>query len=289
MSLFFSDLPRYAFLQYAVLAAVLASIAGGIVGTYVVVRRRTYIVGAISHSLLGGMGVARYLQTVHGVSWLTPLVGAGITAVLVAVLIALVTTYGGQREDTILSAVWAVGMAVGISFISATPGYNEDLMSYLFGNILMVARQDLVLMLILDVVIVLITVLFYDRFLAMSFHEETARLRGIAVGVYSVLLLVLSALTIVLLVQIVGIVMVIALLALPAAAASQLARRLWVVILLSIGLSLGFTLGGLALSYGPNLPAGATIIELAGGAYLLVILGKAAVRKFRRQAMESSP
>jgi zinc transport system permease protein len=285
MSLFLTDLPNYAFLQYAVLAAILASVAGGIVGTYVVVRRRTYIVGAISHSLLGGMSIARYFHTVHGVSWATPLAGATITAVLVAVIIALVTTYGGQREDTILSAIWAVGMAVGVSFISITPGYSEDLMSYLFGNILMVAKQDLVLMLILNSVIVVMVVLFYDRFLAISFHEESARLRGISVGLYSVILLLLTALTIVLLVQVVGIVMVIALLALPAATALQLARRLWQVILLAVGLSLLFTLGGLVCSYGPNLPAGATIIELAGGVYLLVMIGKIVVRRYRRAGL----
>jgi zinc transport system permease protein len=288
MRQFLTDLPNYIFLQYAVAAAVLASIASGIVGSYVVVRRRTYIVGAISHSLLGGMGLSRYLNTVHGMTWLTPLVGATITAVLVAVVIALLTTYSKQREDTILSAIWAVGMAVGVSFIAATPGYNEDLMSYLFGNILMVARNDLILMVILNGVIVVVTVLFYDRFLTMSFHEEIARLRGIPVGLYSVILLVLTALTIVLLVQVVGIVMVIALLALPAATASQLVRRLWLVILLAVGLSLIFTLGGLVVSYRPDLPAGATIIELAGAAYLLVTGAKAVTRRMRREKVSRS-
>ena len=279
---FLEHLGRYPFLQYAVAAGALASVASGIVGTYVVTRRRTYIAGAISHCVLGGMGAARYLQLRHGVAWLSPLVGATLAALAAALIIALVTLYGRQREDTVLSAVWAVGMAVGISFIAATPGYNEDLMSYLFGNILMVGRRDLWLMGGLNVAVVSVTVLFYNRFLVISFHEELACMRGISVPFYSTLLLVLTALTVVLLVQVVGIVMVIALLTLPAATASHLVQRLPYVMVTAIVLSMLFTVGGIAISYGPELPAGATIVELAGGTYLLVLFGRGVWRKLRR-------
>jgi len=281
MSLFLEHLSTYPFLQYAVVASVLASVACGIVGSFVVVRRRTYIAGAVSHCVLGGMGAARYMQTVHAVAWLTPMLGATVAALAVAALVGFITVGGGQREDTALSAVWAVGMAIGVSFIMATPGYNEDLMSYLFGNILMVARRDLWLMLALDVVIVAVVALFYNRFLVICFHEELARLKGIHVGLFSLVLLVLTALTVVLLVQIVGIVLVIALLALPAATAALLVRRLWQVMLVSILLSLFFTLGGLTLSYAPDLPAGATIVELAGATYALVLIGKTVWKRVR--------
>lgn len=282
MQEFFEHFGRYPFLQSAVAAGALASVASGIVGTYVVTRRRTYIAGAISHCVLGGMGAARYLQLKHGVTWLTPLAGATLAALAAALIIAVVTLYGKQREDTVLSAVWAVGMAVGVSFIAATPGYNEDLMSYLFGNILMVGRRDLWLMVGLDVAVVSVTLLFYNRFLVMSFHEELACMRGISVPLYSVLLLVLTALTVVLLVQVVGIVMVIALLTLPAATASHLVRRLPYVMVTAIVLSMLFTIGGIAISYGPELPAGATIVELAGGTYLFVLLGRGVWRRARR-------
>ena len=157
---FAAHVNQYVFLQYALAASLLASVACGIVGSYVVVRRRTYIAGAISHCLLGGMGAARYLQTVHGVQWLTPLLGATLAALIAAALISIITHYGRQREDTVLSAVWAIGMAIGISFISCTPGYNEDLMSYLFGNILMLARSDLWLMALLNLVVLVAAVLF---------------------------------------------------------------------------------------------------------------------------------
>ena len=162
----------------------MASVACGVVGSFVVVRRTTYVAGAISHCVLGGMGAARYLQRVHGVEWLSPLLGATIAALIAALIIAAVSISGRHREDTVLSAIWAIGMAAGISFITATPGYYEDLMSYLFGNILMIGSSDLWQMALLDVVIVVLILLFYDKFLVISFQPELARLRGIRVALY---------------------------------------------------------------------------------------------------------
>ncbi len=281
MSLFWEHLFKHAFLQYALLGALLASVACGIVGSFVVVRRTTYVAGAIAHCVLGGMGAARYMQRVHGVEWATPLLGATVAAVLAAFVIAAVTLSGRQREDTVLSAVWAIGMAVGISFITATPGYYEDLMSYLFGNILMVGMADLWHMAILDAVVIVMMLLFYDKFLVISFQPELARLRGIRVGAYHTLLLVSTSFTVVLLTQVVGLVMVIALLTLPAATALQFAGRLWSAMTLASALCLLFTVGGIAISYGPELPAGATVIQLAGAAYLLALFGKWMYRRIR--------
>jgi zinc transport system permease protein len=280
MSLFWAHLFEYSFLQYAILGGLLASLACGIVGSFVVVRRATYVAGAIAHCVLAGMGAARYLQRVHGVEWMSPLFGATVAAVVAALIISAVTLSGRQREDTVLSAVWAIGMALGITFITATPGYYEDLMSYLFGNILMIGVSDLQQMAVLDAVIVVLLLLFYNKFLVISYQPELARLRGIRVGLYHTLLLVLISLTVVLLTQVVGLVMVIALLTLPAATALHFAQRLWVAMLVATVLCFLFTVSGIALSYGPELPAGATVIEVAGAAYLMAIVGKWAWRKF---------
>jgi len=249
-------------------------VACGVIGSFVVARRTTYVAGAIAHSVLGGMGAAHYFHRVHGVEWMTPLLGATIAAVLAALIIAAVTSSGRQREDTVLSAIWAIGMAVGISFITATPGYYEDLMSYLFGNILMVGGSDLMHMALLDVVIVTLMLLYYDKFLIISFQPELARLRGIRVGVYHTLLLVLISLTVVLLTQVVGLVMVIALLTLPAATALLFTRRLYSAMLAASALCLLFIVIGIAMSYGPELPAGATVIQVAGATFLLAVAGK---------------
>lgn len=273
MSEFLIDIQQQTFLQYALLTGVLASIACGIIGSYVVTRRITYIAGAIAHSVLGGMGAARYLETVQGWTFLEPIHGAVAAAILSAVIIGFVSLHAKEREDTVIGAVWAIGMALGVLFIFKTPGYNEDLMSYLFGNILMVSAKDLWLIAGLDLLIVVVGLLFYNQLLAVCFDEEFARIRGIHVEFYYLLLLCLTALTVVLLVTVVGIVMVIALLTLPVAVAGHFSKRLWHMMALSTLFTVIFTTLGLTFSYGPDLPAGATTILLAGAVYLVVALG----------------
>ena len=278
MSEFLDAAANYAFVQYALLAGVLAGVACGIVGTYVVVRRITYLAGGISHCVLGGIGAALYFQRVHGWHWLTPLIGAIIAALAAAMIIGLVSLRAKQREDTVIGALWAVGMAVGVLFIARTPGYSQDLMSYLFGNILMVTPGDLWLMAALDALVVVLGLAFYNQFLAVCFDEEFARVRGMRVDFYYLLLLGLTALTVVLLVTVVGIILVIALLTLPVAVAGHFARRLWQMMALATVFSILFTTVGLAISYKPDLPAGATIIVLAGGVYLVVVVLSRLVR-----------
>lgn len=263
--------PDVPFLRYALLAGLLASVSFGIIGTYVVVRRITYLAGAIAHCVLGGIGAALYFRETAGCQWCHPLYGATIAALAAAIIIGLINLYAKEREDTAIGALWAIGMAVGLLFLAKTPGY-VDPMSYLFGNILLIARSDLWLIGLLDAIVAGAGVFFYHKFLAVCFDEEFARLRGVPVGTYYLLLLCLTALTVVLLVSIVGIVMVIALLTLPAAIAGQITRRLWQMMLLSIVLCTVFIAGGLAVSYPYDLPSGPTIIVLAGAAYLVSTL-----------------
>jgi len=283
MSGFFQALVEHGFLQRAMLAGLMASLACGMVGTYVVSRRITYIAASVAHCVLGGMGAARYCQTVHGCAWFTPLLGALAASLVAAVTIGLISLRAREREDTVIGALWAIGMAAGVLFISRTPGYNEDLMSYLFGNILVVSSLDLWLLLGLDLVVTLTALLFYRQLQAVCFDEEFSRLRGLNVEGYYLLLLCLTALTVVLLVSVVGIVMVIALLTLPAAIAGFFSRSLWQMMLLASAICAALTTSGLALSYGPDLPAGATIIILSGAAYLVAAGGRTL---FKRSASQ---
>ncbi len=264
--------PQNELLQCALLAGLLASVACGVIGTYVVTRRITYIAGGIAHCVLGGMGAARYAQTVLGWDWADPLLGAVVAALAAAAIIGVISLRAKEREDTVIGAVWAIGMAVGILFIARTPGYNTDLMSYLFGNITLVSTSNLRLLAGLDIVVVAAGLAFYNQFQAACFDEEFARLRGLRVEAYYLALLCLTALTVVLLVYVVGIVMVIALLTLPAAIAGRMVGRMWQVMLLATMLCMVFTTGGLAASYGPELPAGATTIALAGAAYVALLV-----------------
>ena len=281
MSAFLAALATQSFLQHALAAGVLASIACGIVGSYVVVKRIGYLAGGVAHTVLGGMGVAYFLGK-------SPIGGALVAALLAAAIIGWVNLRLRQHEDTIIGALWAVGMAIGVLFISRTPGYNVDLMSYLFGNILMVPREDLLLMAGLDAVIVALVVLFRKQFLAVCFDEEFARLRGVPVGLFYLLLLWMVALTVVILIQVVGLILVLALLTLPAAIAGQYTRTLAAMMLLATLLGMIFTGAGLALSYEPDLPAGATIILLAGVAYLFSALGRGFWLVLRRRRNKDS-
>lgn len=259
--------PDIAFLRYALTAGLLAGIAFGIIGSYVVVKRISYLAGAIAHCVLGGIGAALYLQQVHGLAWADPMLGALFAALAAALIIGLVSIYASEREDTVISALWVLGMAVGILLIAKTPGYTDP-MSYLFGNILMITPADVWIVLILDGIIVTLSILFYNRLQAVCFDEEFARLRGLNSRLLYLLLLGLTALTIVLLVRIVGIIMVVALLSLPAAIAGQFCGRLWQMMLVAAVLSMACIAAGLCLSYSLDLPSGATIVLLAGSAYL---------------------
>lgn len=268
---FLHSLLSFPFLQHALLAGILASVGAGVVGSLVVVRRTASVAGAIAHCVLGGLGAARYLQVVHHVSWADPMGGAVIAALLAAVIIST-SSRGGEREDTVIAAIWAIGMATGLLFIAATPGYSQDLMSYLFGNILLVRSADLWLMGGLDIIVLSAAILFFPELQALCFDEEYAQLRGLPVQRLTLMLHIMTALTVVLLVSVVGIVLVLALLTLPVAIAGRFGGTLKSMMVLGTFLSMVFTSAGLALSFAPDLPAGATTILLAGFVYLLVRL-----------------
>lgn len=265
MSSFLEAVATQSFMQNALVGGILASVACGAIGSYVVVKRIGYLAGGIAHSVLGGMGIAYYLGR-------SPIEGALVSALVFAIILGWVSLRMQQQEDTIIGALWAGGMAVGILFISQTPGYNVDLMSFLFGNILMIASEDLYWIAGLDALILVIVFLFYKQFISVSFDEEFARLRGIPVERFYLLFLSLVALTVVILIQIVGLILVIALLTLPAAIAGLYVRSLNLMMVLATLFGMVFTTGGLALSYQPDLPPGPTIILLAGAFYLLSLV-----------------
>ncbi len=263
--------PGMSFFRYAFLTGILASVAFGIIGTYVVVQRISSIAGAISHCVLGGVGAGLYCQQVLSISWCTPTLGAIIAAVAAACILSFISLKSEQREDTVIGALWGIGMAIGLLFIAKTPGYNDP-MSYLFGNILLITEADFHLVVVLDLIIVAMVTLFYNRFLLLCFDEEYGRLRGVNSSIYYLLLLLLIALTIVLLIRIVGIVMVIALLTLPPAISGNFVRSIMQMMIVSIALCMFFIAGGLGLSYQLDLPSGPVIIVLAGICYLLCLL-----------------
>jgi len=252
---------QYEFMRNALIAGLLAAVACGIVGVYVVVKRIVFISGGIAHASFGGIGLGYLI----GIS---PVLGAMFFALASALGMGLVTRRTRLPEDTAIGILWAVGMALGIVFIGLSPGYAPDLFSYLFGNILTVPFSDLILMLILDAVIVGIVVALYKEFLALSFDEEFGTVVGVPIEALYLLLLCMIALTVVVLIRVVGIILVIALLTIPAALAKQFTYDLRKMMLLAILFGAIFTFGGLWLSFELDIASGATIILLSGAALL---------------------
>jgi len=257
------DIFGYEFMRNAVLAGLLASVACGVIGAYVVSKRIVFISGGIAHASFGGIGLG-YLA---GIS---PVLGATLFSLLSAVSMGLITRRSRLPEDTAIGILWAMGMALGIIFIGLTPGYAPDLFSYLFGNILTVPASDLFLMLGLDAFIITVVFLLFKEFLAISFDEEYSLVSGIPVEVLYITMLCLIALTIVVLIRVVGIILVIALLTIPASLARQFTHHMGWMMLLAVVFSIIFTFTGLWLSYILDLASGATIILTSGLTFTLV-------------------
>ncbi len=278
---FINALLQHSFLQTALLAGVLASLGCGVMGSYVVVKRIGYMAGGISHSVLGGMGAALFFG-------FSPTLGALLAAIGAALAIGWVKLRLRAQEDTLIGALWAIGMSVGILFISRTPGYSTDLMSYLFGNILLVSVDQLWEMAVLDAFMITLVLAFYRQFLAISFDEEFARLRGVPVTFFYLLFLCLVAITVVMLVQVVGLVLVIALLTLPAAIAGHYIHTMGRMMMLASVLGALFTSAGIALSWQLDMPAGAIIILLSGVCYLLsAVISEAYGQRQAMRAVDS--
>lgn len=271
---FFEALRTNPLLLSAVIAGLAASIVSGIIGSYVVVKRIVFISGSISHSVLGGIGFALWLERSRGIDWITPIYGALIAAILSAWIIGWVHLYYRQREDSVIAALWSIGMAIGVLFISQTPGFNVELTNFLVGNILWVAPSDLYILYALDIFILLTVACLHKQFLAICFDEEQAYLQGVPVKALYLLLLTLTAISIVLLIQVVGIILVMTMLTIPAAIANMFTGRLSWVMMIAILLSGLFCLTGTAAAYYLDWPGGATIALLAGLVYVLVMFTK---------------
>ena len=262
---FFEALLKYGFLQNAVAAAVLASVSCGISGTFVFVNRITFIAGGIAHAVLGGVGAAVYFG-------FSPFAGAVVTAILFAIILGIIKFKASEHEDTVIGALWAIGMSAGIIFIYMTPGYSVNLNSYLFGNILLVSKDDIAGLFFLAVTVLTTVTIFYRQFKSVSFDMEFSTLRGIKSLFIYIVMLSMIALTVVVLMKVVGLILVIAFLSLPAATAAVFTSRIGKIILLSSILSFMFSFTGLFISYRYDLPTGATITTVSGFVYLISII-----------------
>lgn len=267
----FVEALQFAFMRNALLAGLLVSIACGVIGTFVVINRIVFMSGGIAHTAYGGIGLGYYFR-------LDPILSAIGFSVLSALGMGFVQRKTRQRADTIIGVMWAIGMSVGIIFVDMTEGYKADLMSYLFGSILTVPTSDLWLMGILDIVILVVVIVFFKEFVALSFDETFATVANVPVNTMYMLLLVMTALTVVMMMQVVGLIMVIALLTIPAAMSNLFVRDMRSMMVLASLFGMCFTTVGLWISYFFDFTSGATIILVAGASYLISLAFKGFLR-----------
>lgn len=274
MMQFFADLGDNPFLLTGLAAGLFASLACGVMGPFVVAKRIVFLAGAIAHIAIGGIGAVIYLRY-RFPDWfgdMSPIYGATVVSVLAAVILAVLHNRVREQLDTIVGALWALGMAVGILLVKITPGYQTELMSYLFGNLVYVGREGLLLIVMLDLVIVVTVVMFYKRFFAICLDPEQATLQGVPLLATEIALMVLVALTVIVLTQVVGLILVIALLSLPAATAGRLASRLSSLIWLSIAICAFLTTAPRIAVYGTQISPEPAIVLAAATLYLTAVL-----------------
>jgi len=265
------DILNYEFIQNAILAGLLVSFASGIIGSLIVVNRMVFLAGGIAHTSYGGIGLAVYFG-------LPIFLGASLFAVVAALLMAMITLNQRDKIDTFIGLIWAVGMAIGIIFVDLTPGYNVDLMSYLFGSILAVSGEDITYMSILLGAIIFIVTVFYREILAVSYDSQYANLRGINVKFFYTLILILSALTVVIAIKVVGLILVIALLTIPIYIAEKISNSLGAMMIIAGVLSSLFTLTGLWFSYEYDLTSGASIILVSAISLIVFLSGSKIIK-----------
>ena len=259
------NLLQYTFFQHALLGSLLASIACGIIGTYIVTRRLVFISGGITHASFGGIGLGLY-------AGISPILSAAVFSVLSAFGVEWLSKRKDMREDSAIAMFWTLGMALGIMFSFLSPGFAPDLSAYLFGNILTITQTDLLMLGILAILLILFFTLFIHPIIYVAFDREFARSQGIPVVVLEYILMMFIALTIVSCLRMVGIVLAISLLTMFT---NKFKRIIW----LSIAIGYLSCLGGLLISYRLNVPSGASIIFFSILIYIACKIGKSLFRK----------
>ena len=267
------DALNYTFIQNALISGLIISIISGIIGSLIVVNRMVFLSGGIAHSAYGGIGISIYFA-------LPMLLTTSLFSIVVTLFIAFVTYNNREKLDSVIGLTWAIGMSFGILLVDLTPGYNADLISYLFGSILAVNSDDIMFMSIVLFIVVSTITCFYRDILAVSYDTTYASLRGIKTRVFYCVILLMASISIVIAIKIVGLILVIALLSIPTYIASKFSSSLIEMMIYSSCFSCVFTVLGLYLSYNYDLSSGPSIILISSICMLLVLIIEKIYKRF---------
>lgn len=253
-------------INYPIYASILIGIAIAVIGSLIVINKTTAITGSIAHGSFGGIGLALYF----GIS---VILSASLFTAVLAIILAFITIKFPHRQDSLIGVIWALGMSIGIIFLSLTPGYQSDALSYLFGNILLVGKKDLIFMGSIDLVILISIIFLYNRFLAMSYDKEFLTLRGINANYLYTYFLILTSLTIVMSVRAIGIILILALFTIPSLIAEKWTKKFFYMMIISGILGTVFMAGGIIISFYYDISATPAIVIIAS-VFLLISLFK---------------
>ncbi|MGI5482888.1 metal ABC transporter permease [Streptomyces lavendofoliae] len=275
------EILQLAFMQRALLAAVLVGITAPAVGIYLVQRRQALMGDGIGHVAMTGVGLGFLLST-------NPVWMAAAVSVAGAITMELIRAYGRTRGDIALALLFYGGMAGGVMLINLSPtGSNANLNSYLFGSLSTVSEEDVTAICVLAAFVILVTLGLRRQLFAVSQDEEFARVTGLPVRALNLLIAVTAAVTVTVAMRVVGLLLVSALMVVPVAAAQQLARSFRMTFTLAVLIGTGVTLAGTATSYYQDVPPGATIVLLAIAVF--VVLTGLAAPLARRRARVAEP
>jgi len=255
----------HVFMQHAFLAIILVGLICGVMGVFVILRGLAFLGDALAHAIFPGVVIAFIL----GGNFL---VGALVAAVIVSFGIGAISQSARLSNDTAIGIIFAGGFALGVALLSTQQSYARDLNAFLFGSILSVTRQDLLLTGTVGAIVLLVIFWFRRELTSIAFDRSFAQSSGINLWAFDQLFLVALALAIVISLQTVGNVLVLAMLVTPAAAARMLTERLKTMVALSAAIGMGCGVAGLYVSYYRGVPSGAGVVLVATGVFLLVFL-----------------
>ncbi len=254
-------------ISYPIYASIFLSVVIGIIGSLIVINKASSITGSIAHGSFGGIGIGIFLGA-------NIFLSTTIFTIILAIILAFISIKIPSRKDSLISVIWALGMSIGILFLSLSDGYHSDALSYLFGNILLIDKEDLFYMFLVDLILLISTIILYNRFLAMSYDKEFLLLRKVDANLLYTYFLILTALSIVISVKSIGIILILALFTIPALIAEKITNRLYKMMIISSIISLFIMISGIVISYYFDISASAMIVIIAALALFISFIKK---------------
>ncbi len=255
----------YEFGVRAMVGGVMIASVCSVLSFFIIVRRLSFAGVGLSHAAFGGLGVGIWLG-------LDPIVSAAVFSVGVSGGIGWLSRKGRLHEDTVIGILFSASMALGIVMISLSDAYNQDLLSYLFGSILAMSWNDIIVLAGFSVISLAFLLLFFKELLFTSFDEETAIASGVPARFVYYGLLVIMALMIVVSIKLVGIILVSALLVIPGATGMQLSKSYRGALPVSLAVSVISVVSGLLLSFHMDVASGAMIVLVLFGFFMLGVI-----------------